>query len=219
MNKRKGIAAILVSVMVLALLAGCAKKFDASGYTKSILDLYYKGETEQYVKLTQTTKEKAEEQYTQNLDQMVEELSEWELSDELMEKFRGFLADLNKNVKYTVGEAKEDKDGNFTVDVTVEPIMNLTDAVDVYVERYEEYTQKLMEDVENGAKIPTEEEILNDEIELYYNVLRESLDSGVKYGDAETVTMHVQKNSDNKYEIPQEDFKALEALTMSTDFN
>ncbi len=91
MNKRKGIAAILVSVMVLALLAGCAKKFDASGYTKSILDLYYKGETEQYVKLTQTTKEKAEEQYTQNLDQMVEELSEWELSDELMEKFRGFL--------------------------------------------------------------------------------------------------------------------------------
>lgn len=217
MNKRKGIAAVLLFVMALTLLGGCAKKFDASGYTKSILDLCYKGETKEYMKLTESTKEEAEAVYTENLDYMVEEFSQWDLSDDILKKYRDFFADLNKNVKYTVGEAKEDKKGNFTVEVTVEPILNLAESYTTFMEKIQEYTEQLQADVQNGGAIPTEEEILNKEVEMYYDVLRESLDAGVHYGEAQTITVHVELNKDKVYEIPEADFRALDALTLSTD--
>ena len=219
MNKRKGIAALLLTVMVLTLLGGCVKKFDASGYTKSILDLCYKGETEQYMKLTNSTKEEAEKLYTDNLDYMIESFAQWDLSDEILEKYKSFFQDLNKNVKYTVGEAVSDKEGNFTVEVTVEPIENLVETYSTFMDKIEEYTTQLTEKVMNGAEMPTQEDIQNEEMEIYYEILRDSLDSGVHYGDPQTVTVHVKKNSNNVYEIPEADFRAVDNLTISTDLD
>ncbi len=217
MNKRKGIAALIVTVMMLTLLGGCAKKFDASGYTKAVLDLSYKGETAEYMKLTESTKEEAEAVYTDNLDYMIEVFAQFDLSDELEGKYRDYLKDLNKNIKYTVGEAVEDKEGNFTVEVKVEPIKNVVECYDILATQYNEYLTQVQEDIANGGEVPSEEELLNKEMEMYYDILRESLDSGVHYGEPESVTVHVNKNSDNVYEIPEEDFRAVDNLTMATE--
>lgn len=43
------------------------------------------------------------------------------VSEELSEKYMQLFTDLFKNVKYTVKEAKEDKDKNYTVEVEIEP--------------------------------------------------------------------------------------------------
>lgn len=217
MNKRKGIVSVLIISMAVMLLGGCGKKFDASGYTKSVLDVCYKNETEQYMKLTNSTKEEAEAVFTDNMDQIMEGFAELNLSEELQANYKVFFEDLAKNVKYTVGEAVEDKQGNFTVDVSVEPITNLQDTYEEFMTKTEEYTAQVTADIMNGGETPTEDEMQNKIFEIYYDILRASIDAGINYGEAETVTMHVNKGNGNVYEIPEADLTALDELTIEAD--
>lgn len=217
MNKRKGITAILLLSMLILLLAGCGKKFDASGYTKAILDVSYKNETEEYMKLTNSSKEDAEAIFTDNLGTLMAEFDGLNLSEDLQSKYKDFFEDISKSVKYTVGEAVEDKQGNFTVDVTVEPITNFSDTYDEFLSQAEAYSTQIGNDVMNGAVMPSEEDMQNQVFEIFYNILRESLDAGVNYGEPQTITMHVNKDANNVYEIPEADLTALDNLTLSTD--
>ena len=187
MNKKRGIVSILILSMAVMMLSGCARKFDASGYTKAVLDVCYKGETEQYMKLT------------------------------LQASYKEFFEDLAKNVKYTVGEAVPDKKGNFTVDVSVEPITNLQDTYEEFMTKTEEYTTQVSNDIINGGETPSEQEMQNKVFEIYYNILRTSIDAGINYGEAQTVTMHVNKGNNNVYEIPEADLTALDELTIAAD--
>lgn len=217
MNKRRGIVSILVLSMAVMLLGGCGKKFDAGGYTKSVLDVCYKNETEQYMKLTNSTKEEAEAVFSDNMDQLMEGFAELNLSEELQANYKVFFEDLAKNVKYTVGEAVEDKQGNFTVDVSVEPITNLQDTYEEFITKTQEYTEQVTQEIINGGETPTDDEMQNKVFEIYYDILRASIDAGINYGEAQTVTMHVNKGSGNVYEIPEADLTALDELTIAAD--
>lgn len=217
MNKKRGIVSILILSMAVMMLSGCARKFDASGYTKAVLDVCYKGETEQYMKLTNSSKEEAEAVFSDNMEQIMEEFAALNLSEELQASYKEFFEDLAKNVKYTVGEAVPDKKGNFMVDVSVEPITNLQDTYEEFMTQTEEYTTQLSNDIINGGETPTEEEMQNKVFEIYYNILRDSIDAGINYGEAQTVTMHVNKGNNNVYEIPEADLTALDELTIAAD--
>ena len=48
--------------------------------------------------------------------------------------------------------------------------------------------------------------------QIYYDVLREGLDSGLLYGEAQETVLHVAKNEDGEYEIDSEDMKTLDGL-------
>ena len=50
-NMGKKIRYIAFFIGVCVLLAGCGKKFDASGYTKAVLDVSYKNEIQKYVSI------------------------------------------------------------------------------------------------------------------------------------------------------------------------
>ena len=79
----------------MATVAGCGK-FDAAGYVTACLDLLTQGETEQYMKLTDRTKEQAEQDYEDNIDSMMEGMGEVGLSDELTENYRTLYKDIYK---------------------------------------------------------------------------------------------------------------------------
>ena len=88
MKKIKSVAALLVAVMVL-LLAGCAPKFDASGYVKGELDAALKGEiTDEYLKLVDATREEVEANNQEMLDEVMVQFTSVGLSDELVAKYR-----------------------------------------------------------------------------------------------------------------------------------
>ena len=122
MKKFKNVIVALL-VLIMGTLSGCAafQKFDASGYTKACLDATYKGEFDEYIKLTKQTKEDAEKTYNQNLELATQQLTAVGVSEELSEKYMQLFTDLFKNTKYTVKEAKEGKDKNYTVEVEIEP--------------------------------------------------------------------------------------------------
>lgn len=210
MYRKKRITAVAMAAVLLALLGGCVNQFNAAGYTKALLDVTYKNETEQYIELTGSTKEAADQIFDKSLDITMEDYEKLNLPDELEENYRKLFGDLMKSVRYTVAEAKEDNQGNFTVNVSIEPITLFDDTYAQFQEQAKEYASQVSNDVMNGAEMPSEEEMQNHIYDLYYHILNENLEKGLSYGEPETVTVHVNKGEEDIYEIPKEDMSQLD---------
>ncbi|MDB8711363.1 hypothetical protein [Mediterraneibacter gnavus] len=218
MDKVKmGIRYISLLIMVCILCVGCGKKFDASGYTKAILDVGYKNETQKYVELTGSDEKEADKIFEDNVNLILQQFAGYELPDELEEKYRVLFRDMMKKVKYTVSEAKEDKDKNFTVDVTVEPMLIFSETYAEFQKQSEEYAKQVSNEVMNGAPMPADQDMQNHVFEIYHNILRNYLDQGMKYGAPETITVHVIKDEKNVYSISQEDISKLDEKMMTMD--
>ena len=202
-NMGKKIRYIAFFIGVCVLLAGCGKKFDASGYTKAVLDVSYKNEIQKYVELTGADEKEAdkifEDNLQNNMDIMLQEFSGYELPDELEEKYRKLFSDMMKQVKYTVAEAKEVENKNFTVDVKVEPMLIFNDTYQELQKQTEDYATQVSNEVMNGASLPSETDMQTHVFEIYHDILRNYLDQGMKYGDPETITVHVNKDDKNVY--------------------
>lgn len=70
MKKKKSIVAIMM-VVVMCMLSACGTKFDAKAYIKSCLDVQFKGEFEEYMKLTESSKADSEKLYNNGIDAFI----------------------------------------------------------------------------------------------------------------------------------------------------
>ena len=120
--KKKCMLTLILSVAVM-LLGGCGSMSaeDATLYTQSILDASYKGEFKEYIEQTESTEEEAQEIYDASLDVIMAEsgFEELGISDELEANYRQLFQDMLQSAKYEVGEAKEEEDDSYTLDVKV----------------------------------------------------------------------------------------------------
>lgn len=206
-----------VGVLSMLMVVGCGSKFDASGYTKAVLDVSYKGETKQYMELTESTQEQADAIFEDNLDLVMQEFATLGLSDDLEANYRQLFADIMNQAKYTVGEAKETEGDNFEVEVTVEPITLFDDTYEEFQNQSTAYAEQVGTEVMNGAQMPSDAEMQNKVFEIYYNILKAELDAGLKYGEAETVTVHVEQDGNKVYSIVEDDLAALDEAMISMD--
>lgn len=207
MKKLKNVIVALL-VLVLGTLSGCAafQKFDASGYTKACLDASYKGEFDEYVKLTKSTKAEAEKTYNRNLALATQQLKAVGVSDDLSKKYTQLFTDLFKKTKYTVKEAKEDKNKNYTVTVEIEPVIvfeGVLEATQAEVEAV------VTEQAKNGT-IPSQEELLEKTFLILYDKVAANLEN-VTYGEKQVIEISVTKDSKNVYSISQDDYLKLDA--------
>ena len=202
---KKVFVTCLAGIMVMATVAGCGK-FDAAGYVTACLDLLTKGETEQYMKLTDRTKEQAEQDYEDNIDSMMEGMGEGGLSDELTENYRTLYKDIYKKAKYTVtgAEKMKDKDG-YTVTVEVEQMTGLFDDLE------DEVTNRVMEEMANLTPDTTEDELV---FQTMYDVLQERVDA-ISYNDPQTVTVEVL-GEDGVYYITDDGYTDLDDALIDT---
>lgn len=207
-------AALLTVLMIL--LGGCTK-FDACAYMQAILDVSYKNETEDYIELTGATQEEANEIFYKNLDATMHEFNTADLSEELEESYHSLFEETVKQVKYTVGEATEGDGADYAVEIAVEPILLFDDTYEEFQRQAKEYAAEISNDVMNGGKMPSDEEIQNHVYQTYYNVLTEELNTGLAYGEAENITVHINKTEEGVYEIPDEDLRALDQAMISQE--
>lgn len=214
---KRSIRYVVLLIGICILCIGCGKKFDASGYTKAILDVGYKNQTEKYVELTGADKKDADKIFEDNLNLMLQEFAGYELPDELEEKYRKLFSDMMKQVKYTVAEAKEVENKNFTVDVKVEPMLIFNDTYQELQKQTEDYATQVSNEVMNGASLPSETDMQTHVFEIYHDILRNYLDQGMKYGDPETITVHVNKDDKNVYTIADEDISKIDGKVMAMD--
>lgn len=188
---KKALVTGLVAVMMVVNLAGCGK-FDAAAYVESCLDLLTKGETEQYMKMTGRSKEQAESDYESNIDAMMTEMDQFNLSDELSNSYRQLFKDVYAKAKYTVKDAEkmDDKDGYY-VTVEIEQMTGLFNGIqEELMTEFTEWANSFDADT-----YPTEDEMY----EQMYDLMSARLDS-ITYNDPQEVVVEVI-GEDNVYSI------------------
>ena len=192
---KKALVTGLVAVMMVVNLAGCGK-FDAAAYVESCLDLLTKGETEQYMKMTGRTKEQAESDYESNIDAMMTEMDQFNLSDELSNSFRQLFKDVYAKAKYTVKDAeKMDGQDGYYVTVEIEQMTGLFNGIQ----------EELMTEFTDWANsfdadtYPTEDEMYEQMYQMMYDLMKARLDS-ITYNDPQEVVVEVI-GEDNVYSI------------------
>lgn len=204
--KKKSLIAILM-IAIVCIMGACGEKFDASAYVKSCLDAQFKGEFEEYVKLTVSTKEEAEDMYNEGLDKFMEEYEGLPLTDELYQNFRNAYADMLKAAKYSVKEATE-KDGTYIVSVVVNP-MKCFETYDEDLDRLqEEFIAEIQEKVDSGEEIPSDEELQQLMAEKVYEDLVQRVQNS-EFGEETTVEVHVAKDKDGVYVANEKDLEEM----------
>ncbi|MCI8504102.1 MAG: DUF5105 domain-containing protein [Dorea sp.] len=202
--RKRNVSLAMVVVMALTMLAGCGMKpDDAKAYVQATLDAGYKADFDEYAKITDSTKEDAQKLFDNNIDTVTNSLGFGALgaTEETTEKYRELLKEIFAKAKYTVGDVKE-KDGGFEVVVNAEPMQIFSGVQD-------ELVTKLQEKVAKSGQ-PKEEEINQLAIDMLYDLLTEKLAS-VTYGEPQSVTVHVTKDSNNVWNITESDLQAVDA--------
>ena len=192
---KKALVTGLVAVMMVVNLAGCGK-FDAAAYVESCLDLLTKGETEQYMKMTGRSKEQAESDYESNIDAMMTEMDQFNLSDELSNSYRQLFKDVYAKAKYTVKDAEkmDDKDGYY-VTVEIEQMTGLFNGIqEELMTEFTEWANSFDADT-----YPTEDEMYEQMYQMMYDLMSARLDS-ITYNDPQEVVVEVI-GEDNVYSI------------------
>lgn len=192
---KKALVTGLVAVMMVVNLAGCGK-FDAAAYVESCLDLLTKGETEQYMKMTGRSKEQAESDYESNIDAMMTEMDQFNLSDELSNSYRWLFKDVYAKAKYTVKDAEkmDDKDGYY-VTVEIEQMTGLFNGIqEELMTEFTEWANSFDADT-----YPTEDEMYEQMYQMMYDLMSARLDS-ITYNDPQEVVVEVI-GEDNVYSI------------------
>lgn len=192
---KKALVTGLVAVMMVVNLVGCGK-FDAAAYVESCLDLLTKGETEQYMKMTGRSKEQAESDYESNIDAMMTEMDQFNLSDELSNSYRQLFKDVYAKAKYTVKDAEkmDDKDGYY-VTVEIEQMTGLFNGIqEELMTEFTEWANSFDADT-----YPTEDEMYEQMYQMMYDLMSARLDS-ITYNDPQEVVVEVI-GEDNVYSI------------------
>lgn len=192
---KKALVTGLVAVMMVVNLAGCGK-FDAAAYVESCLDLLTKGETEQYMKMTGRTKEQAESDYESNIDAMMSEMDQFNLSDELSNSYRQLFKDVYAKAKYTVKDAeKMDGQDGYYVTVEIEQMTGLFNGIqEELMTEFTEWANSFDADT-----YPTEDEMYEQMYQMMYDLMSARVDS-ITYNDPQEVVVEVI-GEDNVYSI------------------
>lgn len=165
--------------------------FDAALYVQSYLDLRYKNESEAFCEVSGVSAAEAHLIYELSIAfELTNIMSESEdgVSEELLEDFWKLLEEMHSKARYTVGEAKRQKDGSYTVQVTYEQMQVYEPML---AGTKEILTPKMAEWKANPALYPDDAAMT----ELILTAMRDSLQkvlSDVEYNEPETLTVTLE---------------------------
>lgn len=222
MTKKKKI--ILITVILAVILAAGVSagtylyinRFDAGEYVQAVLDTSYKNKTDQYVEITGISRREAEKIFEDNLDATMEGFESSQMPEKMLPQYRELFGEIAGKVSYTIGKPEKQEDGTYKVSVIVKPITLFTDTYETFQARAQEYAQEVTDSVMNGGEMPTDDEMQSQIYQIYYDVLKERVDSGMLYGGARNVTLHVTKEGSREFSIDQQDMDKLDSILIES---
>lgn len=194
-------------------MIGCGKDFDAAGYVQGYMDTCLKGSGKQFAKLCAVDTSQTEALYRSGIEDVMHSwLSGVTLNAEAEDMVTDALQDLFMATRYNVTNTKKEKDGSFTVTVTIEPLIFPID-------------KGIMKEIETSATTqytddnPEDEEI---DQEKYGLIVAKKFSSYVQkqlekkaYGD--TITLTTTLSIENKqYKLSDEEQGNLISNTLIT---
>lgn len=210
---------ILIAAVIVVLVAGAAagaylymNRFDAGEYVRAVLDVSYKNKTDKYVEITGVPEEEVAQIFEDNLNATMKGFETSSMPEELLPQYRELFSELAKRVSYTVGQPVKKEAGVYEVTVKVKPVTLFPDTYGTFQEKAQEYADQVTNSVMNGAEMPGEEEMQNQIYQIYYDVLKSHVDSGMLYGEAEDVVLRVKKEGSREFTIDQDDMDKLDSM-------
>jgi hypothetical protein len=208
---RWGSLVVFVIVAILSLLGG-SEDFDASGYVKATMDALMKGEVTEYVNIVRdTTEEEVLDNYRSSFDSLVDFFEPTGLSEAQLDEVRVAYKALYKKTKYTVLEATKIEDGNYMVEVVVEPILFVENFAVKAEKKQEAEENRLLEEINAGAEY-SDEEITEVMCQTIPDALNEIV-AETTYGDKETITITVYEEN-GLYTMSEEEILNLENVLL-----
>lgn len=213
--KIKSFLSVIGACALLVSMAGCSKdKFDAAAYTTALLDAEYKGNTEEYAKLSGLDAAELTSRYEEHITELVTasvgETTSVPGSEAIPPQTLQDYTDLWKNIlsktSYEVTETKK-TDDNYTV--TVE-----TRQMNLYSRMGEILTGKL-EALYAEAPESSDGDVTDPYILLALEAYQEALD-GMTYQEPVTVDVTLVKSEQPSWNISDEDLELLASKLIDT---
>ena len=216
----KKIAVFTAALLMCAGLTGCQNpKETYTNYIQSVLDCTYLGDTAEYMELTESTQEEADEVYQAQVDYVAELLCyqyavDMEcITEETMDGYEALAKDLMAKVKYTVDPAVKSGEA-YHITVNCEPI-DFWDITFDDVETY--YNDGFGERYENCQ---TEEELLELEEEYAVEVLKIATAAlpEIGYGEVQTKIVEITVDENNEYGISDDDWIEIDDKLLNLEY-
>lgn len=203
----KGLGILLLA----AILSGCGKEFDASGYVRGMLDIIFQNDKTLAFSMV-------EDPAAESLDTLHEE-SIWEFVDgnitneiqmdaNMERQFYDLCERMFATMRYQVGDAKAVGQGQYEVPVEIAP----SDIFIRYQKALKEDAEKIAAAVQSGEYQGTEEEIwqqvLYDIIHHSYELLSVAYEE-MEFGAEQTVVLTVKADENGEYFMEEEDIDGL----------
>ena len=180
---------VAIIVAATATMIYCyINRFDPQEYVQAFLDVSYKQKTESYIKQTGISEKEAKQVFEDNLAYTMEKFPEHVMTE----------------------------NGTYQVVLTVKPITLLKDTYAEFQEKAQEYATKVSNDVMNGQAMPEETQMQTEIYQIYYEVLSQAAEKGLKYGKPNKIVLHVEKDKEGKYEIRKADLQNLDHLLIES---
>lgn len=203
---------LFFGIFVILQLAGCSqyKEEDAQKLVQAQLDLRLQGDGEAAAKLD---KEKSRSELLLEYEMWIQAIDEvyltgdMEVDDDLQKLFLELTKEIMQVMRYNVQEVTKSGE-DFEVKVEVAPV----DLFECYIPKIEAASKDLTDRVEKGEYEGTDQEI-EEQIEgeylyLSYELLREAFQE-MKYEDAVTVTLRVERTEEKEYEVNEDDISKM----------
>ena len=199
---------ITIGIIVSIMLSACSKQpdFDAKSYVQSSLDAYYHGDYKDYANLLEISEKDAKKEIEEDFNESIQQ--QFDDSDNITDKgiadYAEKLTEVKKLAKYKVQDEKKDEDGNYTVSVKVEPSDVFQTLQQISAEVSKEKIAQGMKETDPG---------------VFASVLTESVQKSIdenSYGEPVTVTVKVEKNHSETYELSETERSKLETAMFPT---
>jgi len=200
---------LILCVVAGMSLTGCSK-FDAEEFVQAYLDLRFQGESDNAARLN---KDKTRSELLEDYEAWVfafDEVyitGEMDMDDQLLKNYLNLTKEIFSSMRYHVAGAKTE-DGIYEVTVEVTE----ADLFSRYVSKIQEVSEDLMTAYQNGEYEGTDDEI-NEQLQAEYVFLAyymlEDAYNEMEYGDAKTVTIHVEKDDDGEYQVREDDISQM----------
>ncbi len=191
MRRAEKVVLMCLLILLIAGSTGCDMKPDIISYVDATMDLFIKGEAEEYMKLTKSTEEEAAKIYNDYIDIWTNFLIADEISEELKENFREIFREVFAEARYQVKSSKKVKnERKYIVTIEVEKITGLFEGLKTEVGmklRDWEYAQK---------KRPNDEEYDRVGYQILYECMR-GRQKELTYYEPEEITIEVAEEEGN----------------------
>lgn len=220
--KSFNIVAILVAFSVL--FTGCGLFFNPSKYVKAYFDTIYKGDLDEYSKMTSITTDQAQKKYDDSCEAQVDYFAKMfcftddsdkiSVDNSIREQIKDLYKELYSKIEYTVEDSSEKTEDGYVVNVSVSPMLILEDSMDEVNEFVSQYNADILSGKYNDQNAYSQEALNNLYQQGVLKVLKDKMND-IRYGEPEKISIRVMKNNDkNSHYINADDLNKFSQLVI-----